>query len=259
MRTELEFMECKLLNESLLLDDAALKEQYNNDAAYYIDGDYPVICTGMFSEDPIEHCKIQLDRMPKPVPGGIYIDFGCGIGTFLKFIAEKYPESYFIGINVSTVQIEHAKNIGNTASNIDYCIGSFDLVDMLQDNHIDGAWFFQSIGYKPMENTFKSVFRILKKSGFLTIVDVNQTDDISFSESICLKQLQAAWHYSFTPVWYQMACADRSGFTPQLAFLNMNMHMTFLNWNELMSKGLGADKGVTELTPLKVSEITYRK
>jgi ubiquinone/menaquinone biosynthesis C-methylase UbiE len=43
--------------------------------------------------------------------GKRHLDFGCGIGTFAKMLAEKYSESFIMGMDIDEQKIEIAKKI----------------------------------------------------------------------------------------------------------------------------------------------------
>ncbi|CAI2198652.1 19979_t:CDS:1, partial [Funneliformis geosporum] len=92
---------------------------------------------------------------------------GCGTGTWLLEMAEKYPESTFIGFDDSSDypgdESSHLQNAGfkrgDFLCGIPFHNSTFDLVlDFVDRSKLSG---FQN------DNLFSEVVRVLKPDGFL--------------------------------------------------------------------------------------------
>lgn len=90
-------------------------------------------------------------------------DLGCGNGRLLRPLSEKYPYTYFTGIDFSVPMIEFA--IGN--SNIIYILNDGETIPA-SDNYFDGGYsmiMFQHIANESFASYLKEVARVLKSDG----------------------------------------------------------------------------------------------
>lgn len=238
-----------------------LSAYYNIAKDFYLNDKYDVFTAGMFSADMDEHVRIQASRIipPNLVDGGKYLDAGCGVGKFLKYVADMHPKSNFLGVNVSPMQIAEAVKRKHTGKNIEYQEASYDELDFIEDDSLDGAYFLQSIGYRPLVDTFVGLKRTMKRGSWLSIVDMSQIDDPDTNGAYEIKQIQDAWHYMLFPLDYQIEVARRHGFQPVVVNRNLNMFLDYQPWEDMLVNGLKDFHEHTPLAPIKVTEVVYRK
>ncbi len=95
--------------------------------------------------------------------GNRIFDLGCGNGRLLRPLSEKYPYTYFTGIDFSTPMIEFA--MGN--SNIIYILNDGETMPC-SDNYFDGGYsmiMFQHITNENFVAYLKEIARALKPDG----------------------------------------------------------------------------------------------
>jgi len=208
--------------------------EYYNQIAEFVDR-HGFFATGQFGDSLEENIAIRARRnVPSPLAGGgTYVDLGCGVGNFLKHLADLNPQSNFIGVNISDAQLKYAEERGNTGENISYIHASLDNVPDIADESVDGVVMVESMGYRPMGQTLAEIRRILKSGGWVTSQDIVQCDDINMHQTTELRTMQKAWGYAFAPVWYQAEAIRRAGFS--LAYLNPNIDilLDYQPWSDL--------------------------
>lgn len=102
------------------------------------------------------------------------LDSGCGFGGTSIYLAKKYPNIKFIGINSSIRQIflanEFARQNG-VSTNTDFIIGDYLSVSII-DNCLDGIFAIQSFAQAKDKRKFlMEAHRVLKPNGKLIIDD----------------------------------------------------------------------------------------
>jgi len=109
---------------------------------------------------------------------GIILDAGCGVGGTSIYLGEKYPNVQFIGITISSGQVEMGKkyikerNIKNfKILREDYNKTSFP------NNYFDNVFAIESTGYSDdIEEFINEMYRILKPGGKLVVLDGYRTE-----------------------------------------------------------------------------------
>ena len=99
------------------------------------------------------------------------LDVGCGTGTLLKELAEKNPNSYFIGIDSSKKMIEAADK--KKIKNLEFFIRNSENLNFPEErfDYILSSFSFHH--WPNQEKSIENCYRILKKQGKLIIVDLS--------------------------------------------------------------------------------------
>ena len=166
-----------------------LEEYWDNVAKVYIDADYDLFQTGLLSNDFNTHLDLQFARRKINPSRKNILDAGCGIGTTLKYLAEKHPDAFFNGLNISNAQIQKCHAGNGLPENAELSVASYD--DMpYEAGTFDLILFDQSIGYRPLVNTYKEVARVLKTGGKVIVSDMCQIDDPDPEYAMQIRSLQ---------------------------------------------------------------------
>lgn len=233
-----------------------LRQYWDDCTSIYVNNDYPVFQTALFSENIDEHLEILYSRHWQGGSRKI-LDAGCGIGTVTNFFARKHPEASFTGVTISSEQVKIAQ--ANAPKNCMFLNASYDAMPF-DDNTFDFIYFYQSIGYSPLVDVFSQVNKMLKPGGRLFISDVCSVEDPDFLQSECIKQLQDIWKYMFYPNWYYLKAASLFGFKLIEHNPNINMLLHTGRWEKVMQNGLHAFHGGKNVfSGFKISEFLYEK
>ena len=111
--------------------------------------------------------------------GGLVMDFGSGVGTTICYLAKKYPNLRFVGLNVSPKQVELA-----TRQSIEKGVQErvrFKLYDgykiPYKPNTFDAIIFFESICHVPHKQfLFQQLYKILKPNCYISGQDWNSSE-----------------------------------------------------------------------------------
>ena len=233
-----------------------LKQYWDECTPIYVNNDYPVFQSGLFSNDLNEHLEILHSRHWQDGSKKV-LDAGCGIGHVTTFFAKKHPETSFTGITVSPEQAKLAKEtaLGNST----FITGSYDSMPF-DDETFDFIYFYQSIGYRPLVDVLNEAHRVLKPGGKLLISDMCSVDDPDPQQTEWIKYVQDIWHYMCYPSWYHLEAASLSGFKLIECNPNMNPVLDYSKWGNLVDNGLGQYHNCkVPFSPIKVSEFLYQK
>jgi SAM-dependent methyltransferase len=235
-----------------------LTEYWDDVAKVYIDADYDLFQTGLLSNDFNTHLDLQFARRKINPSRKNILDAGCGIGTTLKYLAEKHPDAFFNGLNISNRQIQRCHAGNGIPKNSELSVASYD--DMpYEAGTFDLILFDQSIGYRPLVNTYKEVARVLKTGGKVIVSDMCQIDDPDPEYAMQIRSLQHNWHYMCYPVEYHLAAAKVAGLKPTYLLDNMNVLLDFSKWQDLVNDKLHEFHGNCPYAPIKVSEFHFEK
>ena len=123
----------------------------------------------------------------------VFLDYGCGDGWYLRFLASILPRtSAFIGVDISSNMIKRAELICHGYTNISL---SMDIEKAVSDGLVDFTIVIAVMAHVPKENHFsiaQLLYRKLVKGGILCIFE--QTGNIESSG----KQ----W-YRYRPEYYE--------------------------------------------------------
>jgi tocopherol O-methyltransferase len=106
------------------------------------------------------------------------LDAGCGIGGSSIYLAKKYPDVTFTGINIGPNQVTLATKFAKerNAPNTKFILNNFNKTNFLE-NSFDGIFALESSCYAINHKAFMNeMYRILKPGGRLVIVDAFRTN-----------------------------------------------------------------------------------
>jgi ubiquinone/menaquinone biosynthesis C-methylase UbiE len=107
----------------------------------------------------------------------IILDYGCGIGSFVKKVAEYNPKK-IIGIDISEVSIEKAKkNTKELKIDTDFKVENCEKTSF-QDNIFDVIYGTGILHHLQIEKCLDEIFRILKPGGNLLFIEPLGTNPI---------------------------------------------------------------------------------
>jgi ubiquinone/menaquinone biosynthesis C-methylase UbiE len=233
-----------------------LKDYWNKVSGIYVNAGYSVFQAGLLSNNFDDHLDLQFARRKINPSRKNILDAGCGIGTSLKHMAAKRPDASFAGLNISDSQIKEANK--DLPKNVEIGEGSYDNMPFENDT-FDLAIFDQSIGYRPLIDTYSEVSRVLKNGGKAIVSDMCQIDDPDPEYSMQIRSLQQNWYYMCYPVEYHLAAARAVGLKPTYLLDNMNVLLDYSKWQDLVNDKLHEFHGNCPYAPIKVSEFHFEK
>ena len=111
------------------------------------------------------------------------LDCGCGGGANMKRLLKKCPRGIVKGIDYSTVSVEKARSLNQTAIQEGRCVvwqGSVERIIFAKD-WFDAVTAFETVYFWPgPTESFREVCRVLKPNGLFLIV--NESDGTNRSD-----------------------------------------------------------------------------
>lgn len=99
------------------------------------------------------------------------LELGCGRGGNSIYLAEKYPEKNFFGLDLTKTQLEYAVKKSKHLKNFQVQEGDFNKLNFLE-NQFDVVFVFEALCYSlDKENVLRQVKNILKPGGLFIIID----------------------------------------------------------------------------------------
>jgi len=115
----------------------------------------------------------RLLRNLNPIRNKLVLDYGCGSGTFCRFLSEK--KAIVTGVDISENMIKVSKN--SHSSSIDYYQITSGNLDFLPENTFDyvvSNFVFCTISTRQeIIKVMNSINRVLRKNGSLIIMNTN--------------------------------------------------------------------------------------
>ena len=108
------------------------------------------------------------------------LDLGCGRGRIIRRLAERYPNSYFTGIDFSEEAIEFARSETTGLDNIEYRVQDLsDFDERAEPESFDFVTPFDAVHdqAKPL-NLLKGIYRALKPDGAYLMQDISGTSHV---------------------------------------------------------------------------------
>ena len=127
--------------------------------------------------DSAYFCEFKLKLLEQdgiiPQKSGKWLDFGCGDGSSAEYITKHYPEYEYIGLDISTVSLDVARQRYGER----YQFVSYDGVNMpFEDNSFDVIYLacvLHHIEPEDRPHIIKELIRILKPGGNIVIFEHN--------------------------------------------------------------------------------------
>lgn len=142
------------------------------------------------------------------------LDCGCGTGSMIQLLHEKYPDKHYVGLDLTPemIRIAQAKRLSNTkfivgdSENLPFTEESFDAVICSNSFH----------HYPNPQNFFDSTYQVLRKGGRLILRDYTSSDFIVWLMNhleLPLANLTGHGDVKICKVTEFIAMAEKSGFT----------------------------------------------
>ena len=105
--------------------------------------------------------------------GDKVLELGSGQGANIKYLANKYPDSSFIGIDLYPLKLKK-----DDPKNIKLYKQDYSNLPFISDESIDIIYGIETIVHSPnKKSVFDEIYRILKKDGILILYDYTLTKD----------------------------------------------------------------------------------
>lgn len=126
------------------------------------------------------------------LPGQRVLDVGCGPGYYSNKFARAYPETNFIGLNLSGEQLQSAENYRSKSGleNLSFCQADFSVLPFQPDS-FDSIMCIESLTHaKNIQMTLQGIRKVMRKDARLLIQD---SYPISRSQDLDIDKLNALW------------------------------------------------------------------
>lgn len=137
--------------------------------------------------------------------GDNILDIGCGGGSAIKIISEKYSSCNIYGIDISEKSIEKASILNKEKLNKQvYLNKSSVLSTPYKNDYFDIVVSFESIYFwKDLHNAFKEIYRIMKPNSKIYVFMEVLRKKNAFWEKF-IKNMK---EYSYEEIKYAMECS----------------------------------------------------
>lgn len=160
--------------------------------------------------------------------GQIILDAGCGVGSIAYKIAQCFPDSLVLGINIVPLQIQVANQFRQIRKmeNLFYLLNSFDEVAFARES-IDRVIFCESIDHSlSQKKTLQETLRILRPKGRMVLTGAFLDNrNLTLPEKEWARDYQKGWFISeMRTVDEFQKLAIKLGFSkPEIADLTINV------------------------------------
>lgn len=129
--------------------------------------DHPIVCNNVFVH-PSKRFSTLVDNIKE---GDKLLDIGCGVGTLLEGVIERYPYNEVWGVDISDVAIEKCKEKIPNGVFFPQHVGSLDKVP---DDYFDVVFSGEVIEHlEDPSLLFKDAYRVLKGGGRFIVTTPN--------------------------------------------------------------------------------------
>lgn len=164
-----------------------------------------------------EMCKDDypylLEELEKE-PFDSVLDCGCGTGSVIELLHEKYPDKHYTGLDLTPemIRVAQAKNLSNT----NFVVGDCENIPFPEDT-FDAIISSNSFHHYPNPQAFfNSTYRVLRKGGRLVLRDYTSSDFIVWLMNhleMPLANLAGHGDVKIHKVTEFIAMAEKTGFT----------------------------------------------
>lgn len=137
------------------------------------------------------HLK-NLSRLIRP--GDKVLDIACGPGPLMLELAQMYPETRFIGVDLSETMLNHIseESLRLELTNVETLCEDARLLDSLEEESIDLVISTSALHHLPSETVVSQVFsrmnQLLKKDGGFYLFDFGQLKSEK-SRQLCVEEV----------------------------------------------------------------------
>lgn len=133
------------------------------------------------------------------------LDIGCGGGSVIKIISEKYSSCNVYGIDISEKSIEKASILNQEKLNKQVYLNKSSVLNTpYKNDYFDIVVSFESIYFwKDLHNAFKEIYRIMKPNSKIYVFMEVLRKKNAFWEKF-IKNMK---EYSYEEIKYAMECS----------------------------------------------------
>ncbi|CAD5116164.1 DgyrCDS5085 [Dimorphilus gyrociliatus] len=148
-------------------------ETYDSNGAFDLLGKFRSLADSSAEQDAIIK---QVPGLKEKLETGNYkvLEIGCNRGHNLISFAKMFPKSTFVGQDLTSEGIMEAKKMSANMENVTFSVQDACVKSETDDESFDWILTCDVIHDLPYpDKALKEAFRILKKGGYLSIVDIN--------------------------------------------------------------------------------------
>lgn len=142
------------------------------------------------------------------------LDCGCGTGSMIQLLHEKYPDKHYVGLDLTPEMIRVAQE--KRLSNTEFIVGDSENLPFTEES-FDAVICSNSFHHYPNpQNFFDSTYQVLRKGGRLILRDYTSSDFIVWLMNhleLPLANLTGHGDVKICKVTEFIAMAEKSGFT----------------------------------------------
>ena len=149
------------------------------------------------------------------------LDIGCGGGSAIKIISEKYSSCNIYGIDISEKSIEKASILNQEKLNKQVYLNKSSVLNTpYKNDYFDIVVSFESIYFwKDLHNAFKEIYRIMKPNSKIYVFMEVLRKKNAFWEKF-IKNMK---EYSYDEIKYAMECSGFKNISLYSKSFNKNM------------------------------------
>lgn len=122
------------------------------------------------------------------VRGARVADLGCGRGRAILMLAERYPQSRFVGVDLSTEAIDHARGEARRkdVANAEFVAGDLSDLDRTADPDVfDLVTTFDAVHDQARPRSLlRGIYRMLRHDGVYLMQDIHSSSELHENRAI---------------------------------------------------------------------------